>query len=348
MNTDERFNGYKRTGNRISLLDVTRYCALAGQLGEENNAVMRAAEMSAVFHASVAEGRPGTPLSRGLMKRIALLSDDERNEMASWKYPTPIEVAPGIVLDYWESTREEAVGIDEQGRYVDPSTQDVLGRGFVDGYWVIDNWEGMRVLAVADMKKSKFTTSAGPDTLQCATYGFALADKHQCDAFVSGLWYLQEGEWNWSQHFVDLSSSAAARLWERCCAALQNRGQDATYGDHCTDCWERSRCKAWVLPAFLEEKDLVLDPSRPETLAKAALAAKAMGELKDQILGNIQAMARENPSLRIEYNSKRYMPSNREGRESVSVEDVRRVFGKDAEAIIKKGRPYQAFMWLKQ
>lgn len=342
----DRFNGYKRTGNRISLLDVSRYCGLAAKLGEANTAVSRAAEVSSVFHAIGA--CVGQEWPDDLKRRYALLSEGEQAEIMGWKLPAPVEVAPGIVLDYAQSTREELVGIDELGNYVDPTKQDVLGRGDVDAYWVIPEWEGARVLAVADMKKSKYTTSAGPDTLQTATYGFALANKHDCDAFVTGLWYLQEGEWNWSEHFVDLSTSAAARLWDRCLAALTHRTSTATYGDHCTDCWERQRCEAWVLPAFIEERDIVLDPERPETLATAALAAKAMGELSKRILDNVKAIAKDNPNLRITYNSKEFKPRNYDGKESVAAEDVRKAFGAEAEKVIKKGRPYQAFSWVKR
>lgn len=337
----DRFNGYKRTGNRISLLDISRYCGLAGELGETNPGVGRAAEMSKTFHAMAAN-------DKGSLKMFARLDDEEQSAVQSWRLPDDVQVGPHL-LRYADGRKEESIGLDESGRYVDPSTKSVFLRGDVDLNWVIEDWEGMRVAAVCDYKKSRFTTAAGPDTLQNAAYGFAIADKYGCDAFVTGLWYLEEGQWNWSDHFVDLSSSAAVRLWERIVGAGQNRDKKGSYGAHCTDCWERLRCAVWAEPAFLKETDLHVDPENPDPAAmvRSLLAATAMEDLAKRTKATLKEIKKRHPDLRVESSGKEWRSNWREGSETTSVAAVRAAFGAEAEKAIKKGSGYSEFRWVK-
>lgn len=346
----DRFNGYKRVGNRVSLLDISRYCGLAPKLSEKGG-VGRAAEVSGTFHAMASAQTPAEQAEA--LARFARLNANEQAQVQGWKLPTDTEVQPGTVLRYSEAKKEVLVGLDHGGSYRDPTKYDVLLRGYIDFVWVVPietPFGDMRVAYVGDLKKSKFSSS-GPDTLQTAAYGFAMSGLYGADAFCTGLWYLEDGQWDWSDRFIEFGTDEAVDLWASVKAAAENTDDKAIMGDHCRDCWGRLRCDSWALAASLggtELKALVAGATlEPEALAQAAWQASQMKKLGEEALKRVQDMAYNGNLSRLRYNGSVYTQSWREGNEYVNVATLREKLGDEAERHIKRGKSYARWDWRK-
>lgn len=232
---------YEKRGNRISLLPVTQFCALSGRLSEEHGAG-RAAALSSAFHAMMA----GSPDAK---EKRARLTPRELDTISGWKKPTPITVH-GFELTYEAAAKEQPVGLTLEGEFAESG--EVATCGTLDFAWVHDG-----VAFIGDMKKSQWTTS-GPDSLQLIAYGYAWAKKHGCHSFCLGLWILEDSEWRWSDRVYELNSFDALDIWGRIVYAALNVGMEASFGDHCSNCYGRLHCPEYTAPAALA--DTVLSP----------------------------------------------------------------------------------------
>ena len=183
-------------GNRSSSLPIAQYCSASAVLGAKHGAG-RAAAMSTAFHARSAQ-------SDGWRALFTLLSPAERETIDGWHLPEDVELEDGTVLRYAEAYKEEQVMLDSQGDYTE-DPEEAVCTGHFDIAWVIehenvpddDQIEGdaaqpMRVLYLADLKKTDWSSVGGVSSLQLLSYAFAFASKHKCDAFVLGIWNITE------------------------------------------------------------------------------------------------------------------------------------------------------------
>lgn len=340
------FNGFRILGNRPSTLDTARFCGLSPKLSETGG-VGRAAEISSTFHA-LASGDPAA------QKRFLRLADEEQATIAKWKVPQDIEVADGVTLKYDEGIKETPVGIDAAGIYRDPTTQDVFLRGTPDVFWIVElegHFGPYKVAYIGDMKKSRYSSS-GPDTLQCAAYGFAVASKYECEAFVPGLWYLEDAQWDWSRNVIELHSREADRLWDTVVAAAENTTAEANMGDHCMNCWGRLQCKAWSMAIAEADPDFEALATGAtlsgEALGRAAWKATNMKKVADEALKRLKDLAYAGNLLGgVRYGGQRYNQSWSDGRDSVDIGKLRKELGPAAERFIKKGAGYPSWRWAK-
>jgi hypothetical protein len=329
---------HKMTGNRISLLPVSRYCGSAGRLAEETNVGQRAAVMSSAVHARAAGD---TELFRQLWLGLA---EEERQTIETWQDPTDVDLGNGTVLRLVDAEKELLLGLDDSGNPVDPTTQDVFTRGTMDLGWVVGN-----VAYIADMKRSRYTTS-DTESLQCHGYAQAYARLRGCKYYVVGLFYLEEGEWYWSDRAIKLSSGESLDIWEQLHHAISNRTTDFTTGAHCRECYSRRRCPAYLLPAALRATDLapfakgneeaLADPAK---VAQAVLFAQQLQELATAALEQAKALAEAGMVIQDPGTGKVYRGVLNQGRRSVSVADAERV----APEIVKQGKPYKTYRWVK-
>jgi hypothetical protein len=191
-----------------------------------------------------------------------------------------------ITLDYDSAHKEQRVGLTKGGDYCDPDDPKALTAGTLDGAWLRETSMGL-VAFVYDMKKTKWTTSEGPDSLQVHAYARAFAAKHECVGYVTGIWLATEGEWQWGD-FVSLEfgdKKAAAILRSIVDAAL-NKG-DLTSGAHCRNCWGRFHCPAQMMTmeqAEISIAKLEAGHIDSERAAMAYLAAKKMEDMCEKII----------------------------------------------------------------
>jgi hypothetical protein len=333
---------YVKHGHRVSLLPFTQYCGAAGELSEMYGAG-RPAAMSSAFHAQQA----GAPNAATL---LALLSDEERQEIAAWKKPAPVymtEMELGhFLLDYDKAEKEVALGLDDFGFYVDPTTgEDCLTIGHMDMGWVVAN-----MAYVGDIKKTEWTAAEGPDSPQLHAYGWAFAQKHGCRSYCTGIWLATEGEWLWSNEPVVLDSPRGQEIWDRISAAAGNFGQAST-GTHCRGCYARLHCPEHMLPAALVDTWLapVVDgapvPTDDEAL-EFVLKLEATIEVAKKAKEHMKELVRRG-KVRVARGGKAWLPVEMKGRESVSTEDLRTALGADAEKYIHHGKSFTQMRWLR-
>lgn len=327
------------TGHRMSILPIAQFCGQAPILSAKYGAG-RPAAMGSAFHAKC----EGSPKAAAM---LAALTDVERAEVDGWQFPVNVIYAEGCVLDYQSAEKEVAVGLDEWGWYADPDG-DCLAVGHLDMGWVKELSPGYKVAFVGDYKKTIYTTQDGPDSLQLQAYGWAYAQKNQCQAFATGLWCATEGEWLWSKEMIELDSDRGRAVWEKIAAAASNKGEAST-GVHCRSCWARLHCPEHLLPAALADTWLAPVANGTPTGEQAAemlLKGQAFEELWDKAKKNLQEMVRRG-AVRVERDGKLYAPVQMSGRKSVDTAALKAALGEKAEAFMRQGAPYDQFRWIK-
>ncbi len=238
-------------GHRMSSLPITQYCGMAGHLSA-SGASGRAAATSTVFHAKAAE-------DPDYFRLYTLLAEKERQEVDEMQLPQPQEV-DGHTLVWSEGCREMEVAINKDGVYVDASSPEAISIGHMDNAW----HEGDTAY-VADIKRSIWTVTERINSLQLKAYGIAYATKVGARYMKLAIYAATEGEWIWGER-IDLESPAGWEIFAQVVHAAQN-GADvnqAEYatGDHCSGCWDRLRCKQWLIPFSdpLARLNMFIDP----------------------------------------------------------------------------------------
>lgn len=331
---------YTITGTRCSLLTISQFCGKAAELSEQHGAG-RPAAMSSAYHAFLA-GEPDAEA------KLARLTDEERKKIEKWKPPTTCHPIPSVTLDYASATKETPVGLDAEGEYVEEGGE-ALTAGTPDFYWIREV-HGIRVVYVGDMKKTRWTTLDGPKSLQLLSYGWALAKKHGCDAFCCGLWFLEEGAWNWGE-VVEMNSWDSLDVWDKIRHAAENRGEAST-GAHCRDCYGRMYCPDHLLPVALGDTQLRAfshpESLTEETVAMAVLYAQAAEELAKAVEANAKEWQRRGYGVVRDVKAgKVWKEVTMPGRQSITSIDALVKAIPAAEKFVKQGSDYTQFRWTK-
>lgn len=236
-------SAYVKLGNRVSLLPITSFCGLAGSLSEAHGAG-RAAAMSSAWHAQAAKAPDAAA-------KLAKLTPKELDQIAGWPKPTDVKVL-GETLTYDDAEKEQPIGLTASGEWADEGA--VLTCGTLDFAWIVTHQDPFigRVAVVGDLKKTRWASS-GPDSLQLLTYGYAWAKKNGCRAFVTGIWVIEDAEWQWSEKVYELDSFSELDLWQRIAHAASNTAPEASFGEHCGSCYGRLHCPEYTLPAQFAE-----------------------------------------------------------------------------------------------
>lgn len=236
-------SAYTKVGARVSLLPVSQFCGLAASLSEAHGAG-RSAAMSSCWHAMAAKADDAAV-------KLARLTPEERATIEQWKLPTPVKVL-GKELTYEDSAKEQPIGLTGDGSFAEEG--EVVTCGTLDFAWIVDHPDPFigRVAVVADNKKTTWASS-GPDSLQLLTYGYAWAKKHGCRAFITGLWIIEDEEWQWSEEVYELDSWTELDLFHRIKSAALNTTGEAAFGEHCSNCYGRLHCPEYTLPAQFAE-----------------------------------------------------------------------------------------------
>jgi hypothetical protein len=338
-------------GNRMSSLSVAQFCPAGPKYSEERGNTILSVKGSA-FHAVCAGAREKDRL-------LAQLPSDDREEVLSWQRPTDVvfkERNEHVCLVYAEADKELAVGLTEYGGYVPHGDPRSVSDGHLDMAWVHEFRDRTRVAYIGDIKKNRWTTPDGPDTLQCAGYGFAYAAKMGCSEFCRGLYIAEDGLWQWSGERVVVDSTEGYELLDRVIRAATNTDGPACTGAHCWNCWGRLQCPEWLLPAAVGEHTpefRAISKADPGTMTndstlKLLQWKKAAEQLIKHADGAIKAYVGRNGPVYDPATGKHYCLTKQQGRESVLVARVREAFGKEAEKVIIRGPPRPVARWLKR
>lgn len=326
--------------NRPSTLDVARYCGLAPKLSALYG-TGRAAVMSTAFHAKCSNA-PATA------EKMMALTDEEREEIADWKAPTPCTVQ-GFNLRYEQADKEMFVGLTADLAYPSFGNSQTVTEGTLDMAWAMEypgQSQCQRIAFVADIKKSRYTVD-GPQTLQNTAYALAYASFRGCTHFIRGIWVADEGEWIWEREPIEVDSIRGMQLGSEVLYAARNDGP-ATTGSHCMKCYGRLHCPEWLLAA--DDSKACSDPAKMsasealgELLRAQAMAAKAAG-----MLDNLKAYALVHNGIP-DGKGKVFLPVRCNGRKGLNREAVAAALGaKDLSAFEEKGKPYDMYKWVKE
>lgn len=326
---------------RMSALPLARYCPKAVKIGAGAG---RAAAISSAAHALFSDA----PEAADMMAR---LSPEERDTVLGWQRPEDIRVGE-VVLRYSEAAREVAVAFTAAGKPCEHGSPDALTEGHLDMAWEA-TLSGKKVAYVADLKKTQWTASDGPESLQVLSYGFAWALKHNCDAFATGIWDLTGAEWTWGE-LIWMDSDVATQHWETIVAAARNTGGDYATGSHCRGCYSRLQCPAHlVAPGSISEALAVLQGPLTESDEGRVRALLLQAQAAEDAIKVVKATAQEYAvrfGLRDPETGKVYKPIHCSGRESFDGKALK----KDAELnpalapalkYFRKGPGYEQWRW---
>jgi len=337
---------YRKLGNRVSLLPIAQYCGKAAELSERYGAG-RPAAMSTAFHARQAGAADAAAC-------WARLTEEEKEEVLGWKPPATVVMGTGITLSYAAAHKETEIALTYDGEWSEIDGGDILTIGHCDMDWAPFEIDGLRVAFVGDIKKSVYTTEDGPESLQLHTYGWGIARKYHCDAYCTGIWLAEEGEWLWAQQWVVLDSPRGKEIWDRIRFAATHNTGEASTGEHCRHCWSRLHCPEHLLPAPLAKIEKSLAPlveGGDVTLCTAdtILRLQALEELVKKAKRVAQtAIERGVLKVRDPETGKIWGPVMMPGRKGFAEDKLRAELGDDvADKYVTRGQPYPQFRWLK-
>lgn len=326
--------------NRMSSLPIAQFCGRAPELSSVGSG--RAAAMSHAFHALCAGG----PEAAGELVR---LTDEERAEVRSWKRPVDVTVGD-VVLTYEAAEKELEVGLDSSGAYCPADYPACVTVGHLDFAWCFEV-DGQRYAFVADIKRSEYTVSDGPDSLQLHAYGLAYASKVGAVAYVTGVWGAVEGTWWWANAQVMVDSFDHLDILQRVLAAARNTSQDYAMGPHCQRCYGRSRCPAYLIAPSDAHAELApviglgtdLTPEYASKLLLTVFRVEAMAEkVKDELKQRVR-----DGLVITDGNGKAWKPTECQGRESLSKRLLEKA-GLNPADYTERGKPYERWGWQKR
>lgn len=329
-------------GNRMSSLPIAQFCARGPALSQI--AAGRAAAQSTAFHALCADDPKASDL-------LALLTDEEREELVDWKRPTTCILDPdkGVILEYSAAVKEVTVALDTEGMCVDENDPAAITVGHLDFVWILEV-DGRRCAYVGDLKRTQWTATDGPQSLQLLAYLFAVCAKFGCDVGVCGIWHLTEGSWHWGEA-IDMLSTEAATLWERVRAAALNTTGSYSTGPHCSGCYGRLSCPAHLFPPEMASTSLAPfvagGEMTPERVSRVVLEIKrakdtiekAEAMAREYVLRGGQVVDPESGSI--------WKPIEMPGRVSFDSKALEREHPELAQRYAKQGKPYHQFRWTK-
>lgn len=327
----------------MAQLPLRAMCGASGPLSRQHGAG-RAAEISMAFHARIA----GQPEAERLM---ALLTDEEREEVLSMQRPTTLLLPGDVVLDYESSEKEVELALSGFGSPMAFDDPAALVRGRMDFGWV-RQVGSLQIAFVEDVKRSVWTTPEGPESLQLHGYGFAYAKLNDCDGYATGIWAAQEGEHAWSSEMVMFGSERAERIWERIYHAARNDSTRFTTGPHCRGCYARLHCPEYAQPFLhatagalaLPDLGLLAAPDAGQLVVKV----QAIIDVAERWLENAKEAVRHGKA-EVTQNGKRWaLVQEKQPRESFNKERFLREVPNAQSFYERKGEPRASFRWLKQ
>lgn len=242
---------------RPSALQISEHCGLSAKLAEEFPESSVAAERGSALHKEIHDWlMSGEPPRCPSLEVAALL--------ASWRPPASIESEVKV-------------------RLVDPETDALITEGTADALWT----EPDGLLSVLDFKSGRIEFVAPPgENLQLAAYGLAAALARDAKEFRVGLCFLDADgpTWLWSERY---GHETWGGIWERVARAA-GMPPIAVKGPHCAQCWSRTKCPAYLMPADPVARDLDLAPLTstalvtPDAVLRLHLASKALAEIADR------------------------------------------------------------------
>lgn len=256
-------------GNRASSLPIAQYCGQSARLGRLYNASGMAALQSSCWHARTAGDCEWEAMYERLPSKM-------RNELDNWpdmKWPEHLGAPDRMEF---ELELDKDAGVLGQ----------TISTGHADMLWTYTT--GSAIVHVGDAKRTRFTAEL--DSLQLDFYGWAWATLVDADAYMAGLYIIEDGHWVWRDEPVYLASLEGAEIARRLVAAMTN--EKTVIGSHCAKCYSAQHCPEYMLPVIdglefhgdaggLNALDEGMDASTAPSVIRLRDSAKKLAALAD-------------------------------------------------------------------
>jgi hypothetical protein len=316
--------------NRMSALDVSRYCPAAGRLSEQYGAGVAAA-VGRAFHARIAKDPTWEDM-------VARLPDAQRSEvLALYAPPDVLSIPVGygtVNVPMADAEHELEVTIDV-GDLVP-----VQCVGHLDLAWHVDD-----LAVVVDLKRTRWACPEGPASLQLQAYGLAYALRHECSLYVPAIWDCTEGE---------LLPGKVTKVEEGPFGAIEsaalNTEGEAVTGDHCRHCYARMHCPEYILPGALATT--TLGPAATgaiqsnEDALRCLRVKESMDDLSKVVEKNLKVWCERNGGIVDEKAGKVWRPTTTNGRLGFSKEAAI-ADGVDVDKYMVRGKAFDTYRWTK-
>lgn len=302
---------------RPSALPIAQSCGLAPVLAEKHRESGIAAEDGAEIHAEIAAW---------LRHRTNFQSPVVRALFRAWMPP------PRDVLLWPEKLL--TLSDVETGEVITEGTADLVLHDVDAEFVEVIDWKTGR---------AEFVEPAATN-LQIAAYGLAAAFELGARSFQASLCFLAEEGPTWDRGPVVTEAEYGPLLANL--RKIASRPPEPVVGPHCDRCWQARHCPAFMLPAhegpsalapFTAPGGLTVD-NAPRALAVVSALREAVEVAEVQL----KSLARETGGILVD--GKVWGPQPRNGRRSVSVEDV---IAAGREDLVRAGKPYEVFGWRK-
>jgi hypothetical protein len=318
-------------GHRMSMLDLTLSCGLAGELSAMYGSG-QAALQSRALHALVAgDVEEYESLCLQLSPAQKLLVDE-------YHVPTPFS-ADGEQCTLDSAEKEVEVTID----FGDGLTS----VGHADLRWKVTKKDGTVLVVIIDMKLTQYTSNV--DSLQLHGYGYASAEELDADEYVVGIWVIDEGYYLWGER-ITMMTERADEVWRRLRKAAGHISNRGTLGEHCHGCYARLHCGEYLMPPEVAETSLrpwtgAVGEYDADTAREALLSAQRAKDTAEAVIKNVRAFADRNGGIPSEDGSKVWSPSWCSGRKTVKLKTLKEEHPDLYERYETQGQPYQRYIW---
>lgn len=220
-------------------------------------------------------------------------------------------------------------------------------RGKIDAWWKYR--DGGVWMVLRDDKTGVSHVPHPADNLQFGVYAKAL----EAEAFGARIIgeIAKPAEDNPKKRLIryEYQPGEVEGLWERflrAAAKVDIAEPPAEPGGHCSDCWERQRCDARLLPAMSPTAPelapfMAGGPPLTQENARAAIrVVQAMGDVYETAIEQLRAYALENGPI-ID-GEKKWGPIDVAGKKSA---DLAAIEAAGASQFIKRGKPSLQFRW---
>jgi hypothetical protein len=299
---------------RPSALSLAEKCGYSVTLAGEFRESSDAAERGTAFHKEAAAHINGVKASARVGRMLATFAAiDEK-----------VEAERPVAL------------VDDDFEVLSEGTADVI----------VTHADGS--ITVVDWKTGMPEKVDEPDeNLQILVYGLAAAIARGAPRFKVGLYFTEHPPIRLSA-WIDTAD--AGWIMDRVRNALARDRNEPVVGAHCSSCYRRTHCKAWLLPAY--EGETALAPfTQPgglsaESAPKALHVLQAMQDAVKIAEAHLRDYARDNGGIRS--GSKVWGPMMvRGGRRSVSIDAIPQEMLDALERVgaVREGRPYETYRW---
>jgi hypothetical protein len=217
--------------SRISALPVLRYCTGSALVDKQVEDLEFSRTLrGTVFHHYCETGEWG--------EKFSLLSKDDQEEIQSWKVPFGYDMEDGTAtLLYSEAVKEYRVKFKHG-----PGELEFIP-GTLDMFWMVDD-----LAVVVDIKSNIRAVSDGIDSIQLHGYGHALLHEFsELKGYIQGIYSAMDGTWHLAPKPVVRDSWEQMELEDTMVRAIRQPFQGYHIGTHCSGCWKRARCPAFLI-----------------------------------------------------------------------------------------------------